>query len=65
MLNELEHSFSSDQQCVVHTCRLSSIPAVMENRNWKKQVMELASFYINDFPSEGNLDIEIVCWETK
>ena len=36
-----------------------------ENPNWKKQVVELATFYINDLPSEGNLDMEIVCWETK
>ena len=27
--------------------------------------MELASFYSNDFPSEGNVDMEIVYWEMK
>ena len=30
-----------------------------ENPNWKKQVMELASFYSNDFSSEGNMDMEL------
>ena len=36
-----------------------------ENPNWKKQIMELASFYSNDCPSEGNLDMEIERWEMK
>ena len=34
-----------------------------ENPNWKKQVMELASFYSNDFSSEGNLDMELHVWK--
>ena len=65
LVNELKQRFRSDQQCVVQGFIL--IPAVMkENPNWKKQVMGLASFYSNDFPSEENLDmLEIVCWETK
>ena len=61
LVNKLE---LRDQQHVVQG--LSLIPAVMkENPNWKKQVMELVSFYTDDLPSEGILDMDIVCWETK
>ena len=59
--NKLEQRFSSDQQRVVQG--LSLIPAVMkENPKLEKTGCGIGN---NDLPSEGNLDMEIVCWETK
>ena len=32
---------------------------------WKKHVMDLATFYEGDLSSVDNINMEIVCWETK
>jgi len=33
--------------------------------SWKKHVMELATLYQRDLPLSDNMDMELVCWETK
>lgn len=36
-----------------------------EDTKWKENVMDLAASYQNDLPSSDNLDMELVCWQTK
>jgi hypothetical protein len=65
LLSQLQSRFSSDQQLVARG--LSLVPAIMKESvsTWKKNVMDLATFYESDLPSVDNIDMEIVCWETK
>lgn len=64
LLTQFDQRFSSDQQRVV--LGLSLVPAVMkEDTKWKENVMDLAAFYQSDLPSSDNLDMELVCWQTK
>ena len=65
LLSQLQSRFSNDQQLVVRG--LSLVPAIMmeSDASWKKHVVDLATVYEGDLPSVDNIDMEIVCWETK
>ena len=65
LVTQLQSRFSNDQQLVARG--LSLVPAIMKDSgsSWKKHVMDLATVYEGDLPSADNMDMEIVCWETK
>ena len=65
LLSQLQSRFSSDHQLVARG--LSLVPAIMKESasTWKKHVMDLATFYEGDLSSVDNINMEIVCWETK
>lgn len=64
LLTQLDERFSSDQQRVI--AGLSLVPAVMtEEANWKEQALDFAALYEDDLQLPGNMDMELVCWESQ
>lgn len=36
-----------------------------EETNWKEQALDVAALYKDDLPLPGNMDMELVCWESQ